>query len=532
MTYGGRVAPSLRRFPFVPPTRRSRALRIASLAAASAVAGGLLAGQAAAAPLALDLPAAAPSATNAGELAPYYTQVLTWTSCADLSCAWLTVPLDYAKPSGATIRLRVAKSPATGTASTRQGSLVINPGGPGGSGVDFTSYAAKSIAINVATQFDIVGFDPRGVAQSAPVTCMTGRQTTIWLTTDGSPDTMAAERRLMSRAAAIPRGCLRMSPTVARHVGTENTVRDMDILREVLGDQRLNWLGFSYGTYLGALYAEAFPDRVGRMVLDGALDPSLNSMQVSEGQSRGFQKAVARFAADCAERSTCAYQGGTQAVLAGINSLLAGLDRNPMPTTSSRVLTQAHAMTAVFYPMYSTSLWPILRRALVQTTRGDGSGMLALSDYASDRTGPNTYAGNMTSAFYAVSCWDMPQPPGIPGLRAAATAWSQNANVPELAISMAWGNAPCHYWYGHSARAPRPATSTTTAPIMVVGTTFDPATPYWWSVALSKQLQTSTLLTRRGDGHTAYGSGSSCIDNAVDAYLLRGSMPSAGTVCR
>lgn len=515
--------------------RGSPALRPAAVAVTGIVAVALIlpAGQAAVAAPSGNVAAAVQTASTPPELAPFYTQALTWTACEDgLSCAWLTVPRDYSQPSGTTIRLRVAKSPATGAASARQGSLVVNPGGPGASGVDFTSYVAQAIASKVATQFDIVGFDPRGVALSTPVTCLTGRQTTVWLTTDGTPDTTAEERRLMSRAAAIPRGCLRMSPAIARHVGTENTVRDMDILREVLGDQRLNWLGFSYGTYLGTLYAEKFPDRVGRMVLDGALDPSLDSMQVSEGQSRGFQKAVARFAADCAPRSTCPYPGGTKAVLAGINELLAGLDRNPMPTSSSRVLTQADALTAVFFPMYSTSLWPALRRALAQAGSNDGSGMLALSDYATDRTGPNTYAGNMTSAFYAIACWDMPQPPGASGLRAAALAWSQDAFIPELAVSMAWGNAPCRFWYGHSVRTPRPATTSTVAPILVIGTTFDPATPYWWSVALSKQLKTSTLLTRRGDGHTAYGSGSSCIDSAVDDYLLSGAMPAAGTVCR
>ena len=475
----------------------------------------------------------APAADYPAELAPYYTQALTWTPCeGSLTCTWLTVPLDYADPAGATVRIRAAKATATGPAAQRQGSIVINPGGPGGSGVGFTAYVAESIAADVATQFDFVGFDPRGVGQSAPITCLTGRQTAVWLATDGSPNSAAEERRLMSRAAAIPRGCLSMSPTLARNVGTENTVRDMDILRAALGDPRLNWLGYSYGTYLGTLYAQAFPDRVGRMVLDGALDPSLDAMEVSEGQSRGFQTAMTRFAADCTTRANCPFAGGTRAVLAGINAILAGLDRTPMATSSRRVLTQAEALTALFYPMYTTQLWPILRQALGAAAEGDGSGLLAISDYASDRTGPAQYATNMTSAFYAISCWDMPAPPGAAGLRAAATAWSRNARVPEMAKSMAWGNAPCSQWFGHSARVPAPASTTTTAPILVVGTTFDPATPYWWSVALSRQLTTSTLLTYRGDGHTAYGAGSPCIDRSVGGYLLTGTMPAAGTVCR
>lgn len=471
-------------------------------------------------------------AANPPELAAYYSQVLTWTGCEDgLTCAWLTVPLDYAKPSGSTIRTRVAKAVATGPATSRQGSVVINPGGPGGSGVEFTAYVAQAIAANVAEQFDIVGFDPRGVGQSAPITCLTGRQTTVWLAVDGSPNTSAEERRLMRLAGDIPKGCLQRSPALAHNVGTENTVRDMDILREVLGDTHLNWLGYSYGTYLGTLYAEDFPDRVGRMVLDGALDPSLDAMQVSEGQSRGFQKAITRFAADCAKRASCPWPTA-KGVIAGVNTILAKLDARPMPTDSRRVLTQAEALTALFYPMYSTTLWPALRKALGMAASNDGTGMLAIADFANDRTGPNTYGSNQTSAFYAISCWDMPAPPGAEGLRAAASTWSAHAPVPELAISMAWGNAPCNKWFGHSARTPAAATSATTAPILVVGTTFDPATPYWWAVALSKQLKTSTLLTYRGDGHTAYGNGSSCIDKAVSGYLLTGSMPAAGTVCR
>ena len=158
--------------------------------------------------------------------------------------------------------------------------------------------------------------------------------------------------------------------------------------------------------------------------------------------------------------------------------------------------------------------------------------MLAIADYANDRTGPNTYGSNTTSAFYAISCWDIPAQTDADGMRAAAARWSAHANVPEMAISMAWGNAPCTQWFGHSPRTPHTASSRTTAPILVVGTTYDPATPYWWAVALSKQLPTSTLLTYRGDGHTAYGSGSRCIDAAVGGYLLTGTMPVAGTVCR
>ena len=528
VTYRGRVT---RRGLLLPNARSQTGRRVAAAGAALLVG---LPGLVAAAPVnAAPRPIGAHSEDFPPALASYYTQSLAWESCADgLQCAWLTVPLDYADPSGATIQIRVNKAAARGPVSQRQGAIVINPGGPGGSGLDFTQYTARYVAPKVNADFDIVGFDPRGVGKSAPITCVTGRQTTALLETTSTPSTAAERQHVMDMAKIVGQGCQKMSPTLARHVGTENTIRDMDILRAALGEQKLNWIGWSYGTYLGTLYLEAFPDRVGRFVLDGALDPSNDSMQMSRGQSRGFQVAITRFAADCAKRATCAFKGGTAKVISGINALLARLDTKPMPTSDPRrKLTQADALSALFYSMYSPVFWPSLRIGLKQATRDDGTGLQTLADISSKRTGPNTYEGNETSAFYAISCWDSPAPPGSAGLAAAAARWSRSAPVPAMAQSMAWGNAPCTTWYGHSSQPPAPASSTTTAPIVVVGTLYDPATPYPWAVALSKQLPTSTLLTYKGDGHTAYGSGSGCINKALETYLLTGAVPAAGLVC-
>jgi pimeloyl-ACP methyl ester carboxylesterase len=485
------------------------------------------------APAMVAAPAQAATGSPDPRLDRFYQQQLQWSACGSgLQCAWLTVPRDYSQPDGPTIRLRLARVPASGPADQRLGSLVVNPGGPGASGLDFAAYLAGQVGPQVSRAYDIVGFDTRGVGRSAPVTCLTGRQTTRWLRADLTPDTPAEERRLMSLAAGLAQGCLDRSPAIARHIGSQDTARDLDVMRAALGDDRLNWLGFSYGTFLGTLYAEQFPENVGRFVLDGAVDPSLDIMQISKGQSRGFQLAMTRFARDCARRSSCPWRGSPDRVLRGIERLLVQIDREPLPSHSGRPLVQAEAINAVFYAMYSPSAWPLLRTALKQATLGDGMGLQTIADYSADRTGPHTYATNMASAFPAIACWDSDPAPGIDGLRKAAADWSARVAVPEMARAMSWGNAACSQWFGHGDRAPGPASTTTTAPIIVIGTTYDPATPYSWARALTRQLPTATLLTYRGDGHTAYGGASRCIDEAVDRYLVSGQVPEAGTVCR
>lgn len=467
----------------------------------------------------------------APELRPFYSQQITWASCPDrgarVQCASITVPLDYTQPTGRTIELALLRTPAAGQS---RGSIVVNPGGPGAGGLDYAQYLASVMDPDVTAAFDIVGFDPRGVGESAPIVCMTGKQTTRWYRTDTTPDTAAEQATLLDRAAQISRGCLRRDAQLARSIGSDSTVRDMDVIRAVLGDERLNWLGFSYGTSLGALFAQEFPDRVGRMVLDGGVDPRLNAMQISADQSRGFQVGIGRFATDCAERSGCVAKSQA-GVLSFINSLLRTLDSSQLATDGRRDLVQAEALTALFFAMYSTDLWPTLRTGLRQAKNGDGTTLQLLAQLANDQVGPDRYGSNIASAFYAIGCWDYPATPNAAGLRSAAAAWSRSAVVPEMGRAMSWENAPCSTWFDHSPTPPARVSSTTDAPILVIGTVFDPATPYSWSVALSEQLRTSRLLTHRGDGHTAYAAGNACIDDIADRYLLTGALPAEGTNC-
>lgn len=474
------------------------------------------------------------AAANTGGTAPlarFYEQSLDWSRCSAGQCAWLTVPRDYSDPDGPTLRLRVSRTPA-GSPADRQGSLVTNPGGPGAEGVEFASYLSGIVDPAISRRYDIVGFDTRGAGESSPIVCMDGWQTTRWLRTDYTPDTPREIATLMRRAHALAQGCLDRSPQIARHVGSENTVRDMDILRQALDEDQLDFLGFSYGTYLGTRYAEVFPDRVGRFVLDGAVDPSLDVMQLSEGQSRGFQVALSRFADDCARRPGCPWRGDGTAVLVGIDRLLSSLDARPLPARPGPSLVQSEAITALLYAMYAPQLWPMLRSALREAARGEGSGLSELAAYASDSTGPERYGSNMASAFPAIACWDQPAAPGAAGLAAAAQDWARGTAVPEIARTLSWGNAPCSVWFGHSAIAPKPARTSTTAPILIIGGLYDPATPYAWATALHRQLPTSALLTYAGDGHTAYGNGSTCVDSTVRDFLLDGTLPASSRTCR
>lgn len=445
---------------------------------------------------------------------------LTWEPCGvGQECAWLFVPLDHAKPELATIALKVVRIKAR--SNNPIGSLVVNPGGPGGSGADFVRSLALSLPSEIRRSFDLVGFDPRGVGQSQPINCLSDPELARYLRTDSTPRTLAEQRTLMRRAAAFGLGCLRDQPDLARNMQTWQTVSDIELLRSALGEDRLNFLGFSYGTELAGRYAQTYPDRVGRFVLDGAVDPALDIMQISKAQAAGFQRAITRFASDCASRPHCGLGSNRRAVLNSINQLLATLDHRPIPTKQTRPLVQSQALTGIITALYSPSTWPMLRRALVDARSGDGTRLQILGEIGNDQIGPEKFASNIFSAFIATTCLDSPAAPGRVGLARAAREWSRDTAVPEISRLLAWSNAPCTRWFqpGPAAAA---LSSTTSASILVIGTRFDPATPYEWSVRMRSSLPTSALVTFEGDGHTAFASGVRCVDEAVTRYLLNG----------
>ncbi|MEU1667353.1 alpha/beta hydrolase [Streptomyces sparsogenes] len=478
-------------------------------------------------------PASTKAAARAA-LTPYYLQKLSWHECgggAGFECATLKAPLDYARPAdGRDVSLAVSRKKATGPGE-RLGSLMVNPGGPGGSAIDYLqSYAGIGYPSRIRARYDMVAMDPRGVAASEPITCLGDKQMDAFTQTDLTPDAPAETRRLVASYKNFARGCATRSGGILGHVSTVEAARDMDLLRAVLGDRKLTYVGASYGTFLGATYADLFPHRVGRLVLDGALDPALSSERINRDQTAGFETAFTAFAEDCVRRAGCPL--GTRDVARArerLTAFFARLDTHPLPTGEPRRLGESLATTGVLAALYDEGAWPQLRTALRSAMRGDGSGLLTLADLYYERDADGSYA-NLMYANPAVNCLDLPPAFRTPtDVRASLPAFRKAS--PVFGEALAWAALNCAYWPVPPTGTPHPLRAKGAAPILVVGTTRDPATPYTWARSLASQLTSATLLTYDGDGHTAYGRGSACVDTAINTYLLTGTPPAPQKRC-
>ncbi len=477
-------------------------------------------------------------------LAAYYAQKLRWQPCSGgFQCARLVVPLDYRAPAGRQFSLPVTRLPAA-NAARRIGSIVVNPGGPGGSGVDYARQARSALPAAVLARFDVVGFDPRGVGGSRPaVRCMNGPQLDRYLGTDDTPDNPAEMSALISQSRSFGQACERESGSLLPYVGTADAARDLDILRAALGDAKLTYLGKSYGTYLGTYYAQLFPHRVRALVLDGALDPEESAIDENIVQAEGFQVAFRSFAADCLKRQGCplgqaggsGLAGGTAAAagvtvaIAKLQGLLSRTDHAPLANDlgDGRPANQALIAGGILAALYSKAYWPLLRQALRNGFAGDGTLLIELSDALVERGNSGSYS-NLVESNMAINCIDRPWPRALSAWPPAAATARQDA--PQFGALIMWGSLPCAYWPVRAA--PVPAMRAAGAPpILVVGTTRDPATPYRWAQALARDLSSGVLLGRNGDGHTAYKMGSSCVDGIVNRYLIDGAVPRSGTVC-
>ena len=445
------------------------------------------------------------------ELADFYAQSLDWQPCESNDaheCAALEVPLDYADPDGDTIEVAVLRVPAS-RPGERLGSLVVNPGGPGAPG---TSYAAAGDAVfrePLLSRYDVVGFDPRGTGASAPVDCLSDEELTAFLAADPSPDEPAEVDALVADVEELLSGCVQRSGDLAAHVSTVEAARDMDVLRAALGESGLRYLGASYGTKLGATYAELFPDRAERLVLDGAVDVDLTSRELNLGQAAGFERALRAYVTDCVDGGDCFLGGTVQAGLDRIEAFLAEVDEQPIPAGGGRELTVGSAFYGLITPLYVSDYWFLLSQGLEQAFQGDGTTLMLLADTYASRTPSGDYADNSAEAIYAINCLD--DPSSMPADEIPAQVPDFLEASPTLGEVFAWSLVGCQGMAVEPSEASRLEGDEITAagaePILVVGTTRDPATPYEWAEALAAQLEPGVLLTRDGDGHTAYNSG-------------------------
>ncbi|MCU1549813.1 MAG: alpha/beta hydrolase [Glaciihabitans sp.] len=468
----------------------------------------------------------------AADLAPYYHQVLKWTLCGDnLQCTDATAPLDWSNPSGAKIKLALIRQPATG--SHRLGSLLVNPGGPGGSGYDFIhdsiDYATDK---KLQASYDIVGFDPRGVNHSTPVSCYTNPSQLDAYNFDippgmrGSDEWIKYEENLSKKFGAE---CLADTGPLLGHVDTVSAARDLDLLRAALGDKKLNYLGYSYGTLLGQTYANLYPKNTGRLVLDGVVDPTTTVFDLSLGQAKGFEASLRDFIQKCPGYKNCPFHGSVDSGMSETRQLLDALDASPLRNKDGRELGSSTMFTAIIYPLYNVASWPALVTLFNTVLQGDPSYAFQLADGYYERDSSGKYNDNSAEAFIAINCLDYPINTNVAHMRAQAA--ELNKAAPVLGHLMAYGDTGCSGWPVPETGKAAPIHADGSAPILVVGTTGDPATPYSMAQNVAKSLQNGHLVTYHGNGHTAYNKSNACVNNAVDNFLINGTVPKSDPNC-
>ncbi len=445
-------------------------------------------------------------------------------------CATMKAPLDWGKPKGDTIKLALIRARASGGERARIGSLIFNFGGPGGSGVkSLPSFGEQYTKLR--TRYDLVSFDPRGVGRSAPVECENDLQLDAYFQQDATPDDGAERTRYVDNTKEFNQACEENSKKILPHVRTTDAARDMDLMRQVLGDDALHYFGVSYGTELGGVYAHLFPKKVGRAVFDAVVDPTQDPAQGALGQARGFQLALDNFAADCAAKSEGCPVGTTaQDVKNRIAKLLKDLDGTPIPGVFPRKLTETAATNGIAQALYSKDLWEFLTQALQQAYAGDGRGLMLLSDSLNGRNDTGEYS-NLVPANIAISCSD--DKPRYTPAYVQRRLPEFRAASPVFGDFLAWSMLSCTDWAVAGAADHPDVSAPGAAPILVVGNTGDPATPYEGARKMVDALGkgVGVELTYKGQGHGAYGSKNKCVQDAVDGYLLDGKVPAAGTVC-
>jgi len=448
---------------------------------------------------------------------------------AGAECGMLSVPVDYSKPDGDVAQIAMIRFKATGQ---KIGSLVVNPGGPGESGVEAAASMAPTLPQSVRERFDLVGFDPRGVANSTPA---------VWCNSDADNDRLRADPTVeytqegvdhieKENKEFVQRCVDKMGKEFLANAGTANVAKDLDAIRAGLGDDKLTYLGYSYGTRIGALYAEAYPDKVRAMILDGAVDPNADQIEEEIRQAAAFQKAFDNYAADCATSPDCPLGTDPAKAVDVYKSLVDPLVEHPAETKDPRGLSYNDAIVGTILPLYSPSLWRHLTQALSELKDGTGDTMLAMADLYMGRDAQGHY-NNSTDVRVAVNCMDKPH------ITDRAKVVDEDRRVREVAPFLSYGEftglAPldtCAFWQVPATGDQHEISVKGLPPILVVSTTNDPATPYKAGVDLAAQLG-GTLVTFEGTQHTIVFQGSSCIDDIAARYLVDVTVPAPNTRC-
>ena len=469
------------------------------------------------------------------QLAPA-VPALDWQPCGDapnVTCTGVTVPRDYDDPKGATFELFVAKSPATDQAH-KIGSLFINFGGPGGSAADAFEAQGAALFPGLNERFDIIAMDPRGVGQSRPSIDCEANQETEGLYAQPFPRPFNLDiGALVANDRGYIRRCLTRNSGVLPYVSTENVARDIDLIRQALGERQITYFGFSYGTVLGATYASLFPSGYRAMVLDGPVDATAyinDPLRIMSAQSSGVERALGRFLQACArDQVACSGFGGADP-WAAYDKLLDRLDATPLPTADGRVVDGDDARAGTALALYNKGSWPFLGNALASLERGDGEPMRRAADLFYGRSPDGSYDPNF-DRYFTIGAIEQKYPSDVRTyVRAGQRSWDQHEHF-------WWNNGYVELAYGlypvppnDVFRGPFRVPGSSPTPL-VVATTYDPATPYHGALNLVRALANAQLLTMRGDGHTAYNGNSACVDAAVEAYVNERMLPPADTEC-
>ncbi len=450
-------------------------------------------------------------------------EAATWRTCptdATLECATVAMPRVYGDATKGVINVKMARIKAA-QPSRRIGSLFLNPGGPGGSGIEFLPDIAKKLPKALKDRFDLIGFDPRGVGQSDPITCLPEKDRVNAL--DQDPDDPTEEQALIDAQKLQASACQKDVGTKLSSYGTAAAARDLDRLRQAVGDDHLTYLGFSYGTYLGSVYATLFPDKARALVLDGAVDPTLDDGGLRQAQ--GFELAFQRFATACATSPACTAKPDARALY---DQDKTKVEAKPVPTADAkRPLTSGSMLTGVAAALYSQRSWPILALGLADVAAGNGQLLLAMGDNQNDRKGNGSY-GNISDAFRVIGCDDEKLRPTVAEARADAAEFATKA--PLLGAAQGWGNISCQGFPQADEAVPTVSAPTVATPIVVIGTKGDPATPFENTAKLASVLGKAVTVSWDGDGHTATTK-SPCVDAAVSDYLIDLKVPVDGLEC-